>query len=138
MLGRVVQRQGQRFWRVNVLQEGIFAELHSGEAWGTSALETEPSQIKTHAQLRKHQPQSPSTPLAPDNPTGRTILKSHLLTIRSCKQVLIKPSFFFHLQKTATEKPFTQLCKLKIYTNNEIVLTLKSSSLPQYFVLLSI
>lgn len=59
MLGRVVKRQGQRSWHVNVLQEGIFAELHSGEAWGTSALETERHKSKPTHSLGSTRPQTP-------------------------------------------------------------------------------
>lgn len=68
MLSCVVQRQCQCPRRVNILQEGTSAEVHSGEVGGTSALETEMSQIKTYWQLQRPQPQGTTSLAAPPPP----------------------------------------------------------------------
>lgn len=65
MLGCVVKRQGQRLWRMNIPQGGIFAELRSGEARGTSALETEASQIKTTHGFGDTNPKTPRPSVPP-------------------------------------------------------------------------
>lgn len=58
--------------------------------------------------------------------------------IRSWKQILTQPPFFFHLEKKSIENHWHILHTLKVYIKNETVLNFKHSTLPQHFILLLI